>query len=186
MKLFYSMLLVVGAMVGYGSFSSTSIQPAAAAETTLSASLAPVPATYADTYVYSSVCPKPAGGRWSGGDVDKWNFYKCECVSYVAYKLNSRGIPFNNTYLMPKGQRWGDASKWLSAAKTAKIKVDNSPTAGSIVTFSYGHVAYVEYVYSDGGIDISEYNYTPAYRFNTRTIKKKDFAARSISGFIHF
>jgi surface antigen len=177
------------AAAGFGGASGKSpviAAPSSAPSAAYAPAAAPVPATYPNNYTYKSVCPKPSGGRYSSTDADKWNFWKCECVSYVAYKLNARGIPFNNGYGLPKGQRWSDASNWLNAAKTAKVKVDKSPTVGSVATFTYGHVAFVEYVYKDGSIDISEYNYhtKPGYDFSVRTISKKDFS--KITGFIHF
>src|SRR5205814_5605249 len=44
-----------------------------------------------DTYNYRGVCPYPNGGKKIH---DKWNFWECECTSYVADKLNERGVPF--------------------------------------------------------------------------------------------
>lgn len=126
----------------------------------------------ADSYNYKSSCPSPAGGMmW----VDPWNFYKCECTSYVADKLNEKGIKFNNAY---KGVRWGYAKNWKNAAKSAGFTTNNTPKVGSIAWFSYGHVAFVESV-SGTKVTISEYNYY-AYKYSTRTIK-----ITSVSSFLH-
>ena len=45
-----------------------------------------------DSYDYRTSCPESGGLTIA----DKWGFYKCECVSYVADKLNERGVKFNN------------------------------------------------------------------------------------------
>ena len=69
---------------------------------------------------------------------------------------------------------WGNANNWASAAQSAGYTVDNSPKKGSILQTSegsYGHVAYVESVGSDGSVTISEMNYSGGpYVTNTRTI----------------
>lgn len=142
----------------------------------------PLAVCWANTYDYRTSCPP--GGTYVA---DKWSFYKCECTSYVADKLNEQGIPFNNTYRQPKGYKWGDAGNWVTAAKRANIRVDMIPTSGAAAVFT-GHVAYVQYVNTDGSIDITEYNFSPPYghQFGQRTIAKKDFAAKKIIGFVHF
>ena len=114
-----------------------------------------------NTYKYKDVCPNPAGGNEY---VDDWGFYKCECTSYVAFKLNEAGIPFRNHY---KGVHWGYASNWKSAAEGAGVPTYNSPKPGDVAWWS-GHVAYVERVdYDSNGnwekMWISEYNYDPPY-----------------------
>ena len=136
---------------------------------------APIPNRY---YPFVGECPNPSGGAMR---VDPWNFYKCECTSYVASKLNRRGVPFSNQYKIP---RWGNASNWSNAAKAAGIPQDDSnvtPRFGDVAWFSSGHVAYVERVLSNGTIDISEYNYESRHGYGTRNIKTS-----SVSKFIHF
>lgn len=126
------------------------------------------PLLAANSYDYAGSCPKN-GGK---GFVDKWSFYQCECTSYAADKLNEKGVKFNNTYKMPSGKRWSNASNWVSAAKTAGISYNTTPKRGDIAWFSYGHVAYVESVDSSNNVTISEYNYSPAYSYGSRTLKK--------------
>jgi hypothetical protein len=43
-----------------------------------------------NNYPYEIVCPNPAGGRYRVdlGDIDQWDFWKCECVSYTAYRMD--------------------------------------------------------------------------------------------------
>src|SRR5262249_52938939 len=63
-----------------------------------------------DSYDYRGLCPTPDGGKRI---LDKWDFWICECVSYVADKLNERGVPFNDHY---KGVLWKSAANWINAA----------------------------------------------------------------------
>ncbi|MFN5854652.1 MAG: CHAP domain-containing protein [Pseudanabaenaceae cyanobacterium] len=136
---------------------------------------APIPNRY---YPFAGECPNPSGGAMR---VDPWNFYKCECTSYVASRLNRRGVPFSNQYKSP---RWGNASNWSAAAKAADIPQDDSnvmPRWGDVAWFKSGHVAYVERVLPNGTIDISEYNYQYRHNYGTRNIP-----INSVSKFIHF
>lgn len=126
----------------------------------------------ADTYLYKDSCPSPSGGNMV---VDKWSFYKCECTSYVAHKLNESGIAFNNSY---GGAHWGYASNWRTAAQSIDITTTSTPRPGDVAWFS-GHVAYVESV-SGSDITISEYNITP-HEYGYRTIN-----VSSVETFIRF
>jgi len=138
--------------------------------------------TWADPYLYSSVCPKGSdgnpGGKIYGGWwvtkgnywADKWNFAQCNCTSYVANRINMNGFIFSNSFRVP---RWGNGGEWGAAARAAGMTVDMTPTVGSVAQWnkdeiddpvtSVGHVAYVDRVYknADGSIksiDISQYN----------------------------
>ncbi len=137
---------------------------------------APIPNVY---YPFVGECPKPSGGAMRA---DPWNFYKCECTSYVASKLNRRGVPFHNHY---KGIRWGNASNWSNAARDTGISQNASdrvtPRFGDVAWFKSGHVAYVERVLPNGTIDISEYNYQYRHNYGTRNIP-----ISAVSKFIHF
>lgn len=115
-----------------------------------------------NTYDYRSSCPQ------SPNKVDKWNFYTCNCTSYDADKLSERGIPFYNYY---KGVRWGNASNWINAASQVRVSYNTTPKRGDVAWFSYGHVAFVDYVDGSGNVTISEYNYSP-YSYGERTLKK--------------
>jgi surface antigen len=157
-----------------------------AMSTLMLSSVAWVAPTYAaenanDTYDYRLECPTPTGGKVVA---DPWWFFKCECTSYVADKLNERGVRFTNYY---KGPRWSNAINWRDVAKRVGIPVSNTPKAGSVAWFSYGHVAYVQSVNSNGTVTISEYNYyttrDPAGRYDYRT---RTISASSVSAYIHF
>ena len=72
------------------------------------------------------------------------------------------------------GSTWGNANNWASAASAAGYTVNNTPEKGSILQTSegsYGHVAYVESVGSNGSVTVSEMNYSGGpYVKDTRTI----------------
>jgi len=108
---------------------------------------------------------------------DPWRFYNRECVSFVAWRLNSRDhIDFTDFY---RGRQWGDAASWRSAAISVGVPVDSRPRVGSVAWFASGHVAWVASVNSGGSVTLEEYNFVPG-RYSTRTI-----AASSVSAFIH-
>ena len=127
-------------------------------------------AAWAQSYPYSSVCPKGpdgnpggkiSGGYWvpkkldsNGNDIgsywaDRWNFAQCNCTSYVAHRLNLAGLKFSNSSFGVS--RWGHAHNWDDAAEDAGIIVSTTPKKGSVAQWnvgeiggSYGHVAYVD------------------------------------------
>lgn len=72
------------------------------------------------------------------------------------------------------GSTWGNANNWASVASAAGYTVNNTPEKGSILQTSegsYGHVAYVESVGSDGSVTVSEMNYSGGpFVKDTRTI----------------
>ena len=130
-----------------------------------------------DTYPYRNSCPQDQG-------IDKWSFYKCNCTSYVAHKLNEDGIPFSNAY---KGVQWSNGGNWGVAAEQAGLTVNMSPQVGDAVFWTaanignVGHIAYVEGVNGDGTIEVSEYNWKEDFQYYERTEDIND-----VSGFIHF
>jgi len=126
----------------------------------------------------------PYRGAHSG--VDPWNFYKGQCTSFAAWRVrHNLGVAFSNSY---KGQHWGNAEHWDNAARAAGIPVYTSPKVGDIAVRSsgtYGHVAYVAKVNSDGSFMVEEYNHvrsdTYSYRRATRGTGSEQF-----SDFIRF
>lgn len=111
--------------------------------------------------------------QWKTADYSQVNpatgFYYRNCTDYVAWRLNrDKGITspaafwFKNS--MP-GQTsyWSDASNWKQHATDNHYVVDSKPAVGAVAFFDYGHVAYVESVNQDGTVNLSEYNYSPAY-----------------------
>jgi surface antigen len=88
------------------------------------------------------------------------------CTNYVAYRLTN-----GRTTARPPGT--GDAGSWAAAARAYKIPVTSTPSVGAVAWWSgdavaakySGHVAYVERVYSNGSIDISEDNLDGTFRW---------------------
>ena len=119
--------------------------------------------------------------------VDPWQFYNRECTSFVAWRLNSENnVDFYNYW---RGQHWGDASHWKTAAVAGGVLVDNKPTRGAVAWWSAGsagssrgHVAWVQTV-GAGAITIEEYNYLSRGHYDTRTISSS--SSLWPSGFIH-
>lgn len=118
----------------------------------------------------------------SSSEADPWLFYKRECVSFAAWRVRQRlGVDFTNSY---RGVHWGNAINWDNAALSAGVKVDHTAKVGAVAqwnTGTYGHVAYVARVNSDGTILIEEYNYLSAHNYDTRTI-----SASSVGNYLHF
>lgn len=87
--------------------------------------------------------------------IDSWGMYNRECVSYTAWKVYESGR------YMPYWGGHGNANQWDDNARADGIPVDGSPRVGDVAVKNsgpYGHVMYVEHVYSDGSIYISQYN----------------------------
>lgn len=114
-----------------------------------------------------------------GAEIDKYprpikkqqvNYHwKNNCTWYVHNKRNKikRYLPSHFTH----------AKNWLNEAKKAGFSTGKKPVVGSILQTrhgggGYGHVAYVEKVYKNGSILISEYNYNIRLGYGTRTLTK--------------
>jgi surface antigen len=138
----------------------------------------PPPPTSAikDDYLYR--------GATSG--VDKWNGYKGQCTSFAAWRVNHNlGLPFHNYY---KGQHWGNANHWDNAARAAGIPVSSTPRVGDIAvrnSGTWGHVAYVAKVNSDGSFMVEEYNHVRSDTYSYRTATRGE-GSHQFSQFIHF
>ncbi|GAA3954645.1 hypothetical protein GCM10023085_41390 [Actinomadura viridis] len=117
---------------------------------------------------------------WS--QADPWLFYKRECVSWAAWRIRQRlGVDFTNSY---RGVHWGNANNWDNAARSAGVRVDGTPKVGSIAQWNagtYGHVAYVARVNSDGTVLLEEYNKGGTHNYQTRTVTKG-----SVENYLHF
>ncbi|KAJ2714185.1 hypothetical protein H4R19_001862 [Coemansia spiralis] len=118
-----------------------------------------------DDYPYKNQC----------GGVDPWNYYKCQCTSFVAWRINTKlGLRFNNMF---KGLNWGNANTWDNAARRTGVSVNNEPVPGCIAQTNggrYGHVAWVTKV-SGNSVTIEEYNYVRKEAYSTRTVPKAAF-----------
>ncbi|KAJ2755377.1 hypothetical protein GGI19_001685 [Coemansia pectinata] len=114
----------------------------------------------------------PYPGQCSG--IDPWRYFKCQCTSFVAWRINSRlGVKFNNYY---KGPNWGNANTWDEAARKTGVPINNTPVPGCIAqtnSGSAGHVAWVAKVSGDS-VTVEEYNYK-RHKYSTRTVPKSSF-----------
>jgi surface antigen/FtsZ-binding cell division protein ZapB len=104
--------------------------------------------------------PDSTGYPWASAPfpntiADPWGMYKRQCVSYTAWKVYKSGRH------MPYWGGHGNANQWDENARAAGIPVDGNPRIGDVAVSNkgvYGHVMYVEAVYGDGTIYISQYN----------------------------
>ena len=118
---------------------------------------------------------------------DPWGFTKRQCVSFVASELKQHGVPISNA-----SQHWGNARDWDDAARRlgrtvttrAKVGAVAQWNAGEHSTFypatggtgtltagSYGHVAYVTNVYSDGSVRVEQYNMSGNRSFSAMHVR---------------
>jgi surface antigen len=103
--------------------------------------------------------------------------YNRECVSYTAFKVAVSGRH------MPYWGGYGNANQWDDNARASGIAVDGNPREGDVAQTDngyYGHVMYVEYVYGDGTILISQYNVNLDGRYSEKRISAAGL------NFIHF
>lgn len=111
-----------------------------------------------------------------GKVLDPWGYYKRNCTSYAAWRVASTGRD------MPSGM--GDGGNWYYSAGYKGIPRGTVPKVGAAASFSwggFGHVAYVEQVYNDGTIKISEYNFVQDGVYSERII-----SASSVTGYVYF
>lgn len=87
------------------------------------------------------------------------------CTDWVAFKIKSQGK------FVPGGL--GNAKSWDDRASGFGLRVTSTPTVGAAAisnSGTYGHVMYVEQVYGDGSILISDYNRAGTGLYNTSTL----------------
>lgn len=91
---------------------------------------------------------------------DDYGFFVRECTSYAAwywnYKLGKKWYRGDG----PSGT--GDARNWATLANNQGYSVSKTPRVGAIITWTggtYGHVAIVEKINSNGTVDASDYNW---------------------------
>ncbi|MCD9625250.1 CHAP domain-containing protein [Rhabdothermincola salaria] len=119
--------------------------------------------------IYSWCVDRDRSGWFSSAEqYSQWGFSYRNCTDYVAWKINSLGVPFANTM---GGKRFGNATNWDDNARALGWTVSATPRARSIAVTNggYGHVAFVESVNADGSVNVSEYNHRSDGGFGTRT-----------------
>jgi surface antigen len=127
---------------------------------------------------------------------DRWGFTKRECVSFVAWRMAQRNHPLSNSV-----QRWGNAHNWDDAARRLGYGIGNRPVAGSIAHWNayesspyyangavgtmraggYGHVGYVQGVYSDGTVSVVQYNLDGTRAYRTTRVKAPRYLYVSVA-----
>lgn len=142
----------------------------------------PVPRSryVSDSYPYASDAT---------GGADPWGFTKRQCVSYVAWRLAERGRPLNNAR-----DRWGSALGWDDTARRLGFAVTDAPVVGAVAQWDahersdywskeakspdgtfvagpVGHVAWVTKVFSDGSVELAQYNGTGNRTFSTMRVR---------------
>lgn len=154
------------------------------------ATVAPTPAHaetggYPDTDAsgcgYSAWCKS---GLWYSGR----SYGYRNCTDFVAWKLQSLGVPNSKTTGLGHGGEWA-----AKAAGRSGVTVNTSPAYGaaavkvSTTSDQYGHVAFVSSVNPGGTITVLEYNWvvngTPDGLYHTRTGTP---AALGFTKFVHF
>ena len=108
---------------------------------------------------------------------DSWGMYNRECVSYAAFKVWESGRH------MPYWGGRGNANQWDNNAISDGIPMDGNPRVGDVAQTNaggLGHVMYVEHVYGDGTIYISQYNAGLDGRYSEKRISAAGL------NFIHF
>lgn len=126
-----------------------------------------------------------AAARWSphagypefGGEEHGMN-----CTNYVAWRLMQTGYPEAQL------RGLGDAYLWANRAQ-GRFTVNQTPRAGCVAQYNYGHVAYVEQVNSDGTLYISESNVKDSggtrHWLDYRTINPQAGGSLAVSNYIH-
>jgi len=132
---------------------------------------------------------------WAGGSrtaSDSFGFTQRQCVSYAAWRLYKAGHRINNTTSYNgTTYYWGSALHWDSTAVALHKVVTRTPKVGAVAqwnayeksayyanggvgTFqagSYGHVAWVAGVYSDGSVLVRQYNLSGAGTYSQMRVK---------------
>lgn len=111
------------------------------------------------------------------GGKNKWDL---QCTEYVCYIIKKEKNITIDWGVITSGR---DGGKWPEIfTKLKKYKVLDYPVSGCAMCFfgglektsakNTGHVAYVEKVYDDGTIDISEANWPGQGKYNLRKLSK--------------
>lgn len=124
--------------------------------------------------------------RWCAAPMDSmldsWGMYNRECVSYTAWKVYESGRN------MPYWGGRGNANQWDDNARASGIPVDGKPRAGDVAVKNggeYGHVMYVEHVYNDGSVLVSDYNQQWDGAYRQYTVSSQKISDNNLV-FIHF
>jgi peptidoglycan DL-endopeptidase CwlO len=116
-------------------------------------------------YPYKNAQPWNSG-FYSCAGFDPWAMCKRSCTSFAAWRTASSG-----RYMPTSGL--GNARLWPGSARALGIPTGTAPQQGAVAVWTsgaYGHVAFVEEIYDDGRIRVSEYNFVQDGRYDERII----------------
>ncbi|HEU4676631.1 MAG TPA: CHAP domain-containing protein [Motilibacteraceae bacterium] len=90
--------------------------------------------------------PPPDAYPWSGpvpaGAGDPWGFTQGQCTSFVAWWLNTHGVPFARHTRGATGEAtFDDAGGWDTAARQAGFPVSAVPRVGSVAQWHPGEAS---------------------------------------------
>jgi surface antigen len=89
--------------------------------------------------------PAPSAYPWSGpvpSAADPWGFTQGQCTSFVAWWLNTHGVPFARHTRGPAGAAiFDDAGGWDAAARKAGFPVSDVPRVGSVAQWHPGEAS---------------------------------------------
>jgi surface antigen len=132
----------------------------------------------------------PWNGLTYNNGGDQWGMAYGQCVSYAAWMIyqnfggnqhppfipDAGWFPSDGLSKGPVRYSWGNAGDWNVSAANAGFAVNGTPHVGAIAQwvngsdsgqFTVGHVAYVTAVYSDGSIDLAQFNLREDSKFST-------------------
>jgi surface antigen len=130
---------------------------------------------------------------------DRWGFTKRQCVSFVAWRMAQRNHPLSNAT-----QKWGSALTWDDTARRLGYGIGTKAVPGSIAHWNafersgyyasgstivngvltaggYGHVGYVQGVYSDGSASVAQYNLNGTRRYSVTRVKAPRYLYVSVA-----
>ena len=121
-----------------------------------------------------------------GGGAHGWDL---QCTEYVHYKAQQVGIAIQWPSDRPR-----HGGKWAAIFERNKLyKVLDTPKAGCAMSFTgglrdlnIGHVAFVEEVFKDESIKISEANWPPPGKYFERVLSKAEWKDKFKGRFIDF
>ncbi|SEP47810.1 CHAP domain-containing protein [Amycolatopsis saalfeldensis] len=101
-------------------------------------------------------------------NVDRWAFYRGQCTSFVAWRLEQTLGYFHN-FQWHNGipGHWGNAVDWDDNARKLGYRVDRVPVPGAVAQWESGHVAYISAVQGKT-VTVEEYNWVTPLAYDIR------------------
>lgn len=111
--------------------------------------------------------PAYLSNAYQDSQVDPWGMYNRECVSYTAWKV------YQTYGHMPYWGGSGNANQWPSNAQADGIATGTTPRKNSVAIWyvgNFGHAMWVEDVYDNGTMLVSQYNYDYTGHYSEMTV----------------